>query len=130
MPAMQSMQSGGGAGGRAFAVVGVVGALVAADRRLVHVQLLVRVALPHRAPEPRVVRPQLRAVAAASARQALPNMIRPAGVSQLPYCGSALLLLCTSSKRRPQAVATAGKCQHEADQIGIWWRIGGKCCHP
>ena len=42
-----------------FAVVGVMRSLVAADGSLVHAQLLVRVALPHRAPEPRIVRPQL-----------------------------------------------------------------------
>ncbi len=48
-----------GGGGRTLAVIGVVRALVAADGRLVHAQLLVCVALAHGAPKPGVVRPQL-----------------------------------------------------------------------
>lgn len=43
-----------------FAVARVVGAVVAADGGGRHVELLVLVALPHRNPHPRVVRPQLR----------------------------------------------------------------------
>ena len=42
-----------------LAVAGVLRAVVAADGRVGHVQLLVLVALPHRAPHARVVRPQL-----------------------------------------------------------------------
>ena len=53
------MEERHGRWGRTLAVVGVMGALVAADGGLVHAQLLVLVALPHRAPEARIMRPQL-----------------------------------------------------------------------
>ena len=70
-------EAGGRFGERTLAVVRVVGALVAADGSLFHAQLLVRVALPHRAPEARVVRPQLQRIVQSAIR--LPTHTRCQG---------------------------------------------------